>query len=55
MRPDGKISLPLINDIQAAGFTPMQLQVDITEQLRKFITDPVVDVSVLAVNSNTYT
>ena len=29
VRPDGKISLPLINDIPAAGFTPMQLQADI--------------------------
>jgi polysaccharide export outer membrane protein len=51
VRPDGKISLPLINDIQAAGFTPMQLSADITERLKKFVTDPVVDVSVLAVNS----
>lgn len=51
VRPDGKISLPLINDIQAAGFTPTQLSADITERLKKFVTDPVVDVSVLAVNS----
>jgi polysaccharide export outer membrane protein len=51
VRPDGKISLPLINDIQAAGFTPMQLSADITERLKKFVTDPVVGVSVLASNS----
>ena len=53
VRPDGKISLPLINDIQAAGFTPTQLGANITERLKngKFVTDPVVDVSVLAVNS----
>jgi polysaccharide export outer membrane protein len=51
VRPDGKISLPLINDIPAAGYTPMQLAADITARLTKFVTDPVVDVSVLAVNS----
>jgi polysaccharide export outer membrane protein len=51
VRPDGKITLPLINDIQAAGFTPMQLEADITERLKKFVTDPVVSVSLEAVNS----
>jgi polysaccharide export outer membrane protein len=51
VRPDGKISLPLINDIPAAGLTPMQLQADITQRLTKFVTDPVVNVTVLAVNS----
>lgn len=51
VRPDGKISLPLINDIMAAGFTPMQLAADITTRLTKFVADPVVNVSVLSVNS----
>ena len=51
VRPDGKISLPLVGDIPAAGRTPMQLSADITERLKKFVTDPVVDVAVLAVNS----
>jgi polysaccharide biosynthesis/export protein len=51
VRPDGKISLPLVSDIPAAGLTPMQLAADITERLKKFITDPVVEVTVLAVNS----
>jgi polysaccharide export outer membrane protein len=51
VRPDGKITLPLINDIQAAGYTPMQLEADLTARLSKFVTDPVVSVSVLAVNS----
>ena len=51
VRPDGKISLPLIDDIMAAGFTPMQLKDDITTRLTKLLTDPVVSVSVLAVNS----
>lgn len=51
VRPDGKVSLPLINDVMAAGLTPMQLAANITAQLAKFVTDPVVNVSVLAVNS----
>jgi polysaccharide export outer membrane protein len=51
VRPDGKISLPLVNDVVAAGFTPMQLAADITSRLTKFVTDPVVSVSVLTVNS----
>jgi polysaccharide export outer membrane protein len=51
VRPDGKISLPLVGDIPAAGFTPMALAADITNRLKQFVTDPVVDVSVLAVNS----
>ena len=51
VRPDGKISLPLLNDIQAAGSTPMQLTNQITEKLKKFLTDPHVTVTVTAVNS----
>ena len=51
VRPDGKISLPLMGDIAAAGFTPMQLAADIGNRLKQYVTDPVVDVSVLAVNS----
>src|SRR5579864_2211065 len=38
VRPDGKISLPLLNDVQAAGLTAAQLSVVITEGLKKFIT-----------------
>lgn len=51
VRPDGKISLPLLNDIQAAGLTPMQLTDDLTEKLKQFITDPRVTVTVSTVNS----
>jgi polysaccharide export outer membrane protein len=51
VRPDGKITLPLLNDITAAGFTPMQLEADITARLTKFINDPVVSVSLIASNS----
>lgn len=51
VRPDGKISLPLLNDVQAAGLTPMQLQEAIKEGLKKFISDPQVTVIVTQVNS----
>jgi polysaccharide export outer membrane protein len=51
VRPDGKISLPLLNDIQAAGLTPMQLQEVITQGLKKFITGPQVTVIVTQINS----
>jgi polysaccharide export outer membrane protein len=51
VRPDGKISLPLLNDVQAAGLEPMQLQAVITEGLRKFISGPQVTVIVMQINS----
>ena len=54
VRPDGKISLPLINDVQAAGLTPMQLAMTITEKLKKFIADPQVTVIVTGINSRRY-
>jgi len=51
VRPDGKISMPLLNDIQAAGLTPLQLKDAITEKLKKFIADPRVTVVVTGMNS----
>ena len=51
VRPDGKISMPLLNDVQAAGLTPMALKNDITEKLTKFISEPRVTVMVTATNS----
>jgi polysaccharide export outer membrane protein len=51
VRPDGKISLPLINDVQAAGLTADQLTSDLTDKLKKFISDPQVSVIVAQVNS----
>ena len=51
VRPDGKISLPLVNDVQAAGLTPMQLSMVITERLRKFLAEPQVTVIVTGINS----
>jgi polysaccharide export outer membrane protein len=51
VRPDGKISMPLLNDVPAAGLTPLQLKDSITEKLKKFIADPRVTVVVTAMNS----
>lgn len=51
VRPDGKISLPLLNDVQAAGLTPTQLAEEITTSLKKFVTDPQVTVIVTEINS----
>jgi polysaccharide biosynthesis/export protein len=51
VRPDGKISLPLLDDVQAAGMTPMQLGISIKEKLKKYIADPRVTVVVTAMNS----
>jgi polysaccharide export outer membrane protein len=51
VRPDGKISLPLMNDVQAAGLTPMELAASIREGLTKYITSPQVTVTVTEINS----
>jgi len=51
VRPDGKISLPLLNDVQAAGMTPMQLADSLTEKLKKYVANPRVTVVVTAINS----
>lgn len=51
VRPDGKITLPLLNDIQAAGLTPQQLAAKISDGLKKFITSPQVTVGVTEINS----
>lgn len=51
VRPDGKITLPLLNDIQAAGLTPEQLRDVIQKASEKFFQDPNVSVVVKAVNS----
>jgi polysaccharide export outer membrane protein len=51
VRPDGRISLPLLNDVQAAGLTPTQLAGSISEGLKKFITNPQVTVGVTEINS----
>jgi polysaccharide export outer membrane protein len=51
VRPDGKISLPLVNDVQAAGLTPEKLAETLTEKLKKYIADPRVTVVVTQINS----
>jgi polysaccharide biosynthesis/export protein len=51
VRPDGKISMPLLNDVQASGLTPMQLADSITDKLKKYVTDPRVTVVVTGMNS----
>ncbi len=51
VRPDGKISLPLLNDVEAAGLTPMQLADSLTEKLKKYVASPRVTVVVTQINS----
>jgi len=51
VRPDGKISLPLLNDVQAAGLTPEGLRASIVEKADKLLEDPSVSVVVKAINS----
>lgn len=51
VRPDGKISLPLINDVQASGLTPMTLREQIAQELKKFKEIPEVSVIVKEANS----
>jgi polysaccharide export outer membrane protein len=51
VRSDGKISMPLLGEVQAAGLTPSQLEQDIAGRLLKFITKPQVTVMVEQVNS----
>jgi polysaccharide export outer membrane protein len=51
VRSDGMITLPLVGDLKASGKTPMQLAKEIQEQLKKFVQDPSVTVSLMAMNS----
>jgi polysaccharide biosynthesis/export protein len=55
VRPDGKISLPLINEIQASGLTTKQLQIQIAEKLKDYIASPVVTVMVKEIKSQSVT
>ena len=54
VRPDGRISLPLVNEMPAAGSTPQELADAIAKSLAKYMTQPEVSVSVLQVNSKKY-
>jgi len=51
VRPDGKISTPLANDVQAAGLTPLQLKDVLTQALAEYVTAPDVTVMVVQMNS----
>jgi polysaccharide export outer membrane protein len=51
VRSDGKITVPLIKDVQAAGRTPDTLSFEIAEKLKKYIDEPTVTVIVEAINS----
>ena len=51
VRPDGKISLPLLNDVQAAGLTPDELRLRLEERAAKFVQDANATVMVRATNS----
>jgi polysaccharide export outer membrane protein len=51
VRPDGKVSVPLIDDVKAAGLTPVQLKDVITQELSKSVESPDVTVIVLEINS----
>jgi polysaccharide biosynthesis/export protein len=54
VRPDGKISLPLVNELQAAGLTPEGLKATIVSSLSRYINNPEVSISVGQVNSRKY-
>lgn len=55
VRRDGKISVPLVDDVQAEGLTPRELKEVLTEALAEFVTAPDVTVIVSATNSHTVT
>jgi polysaccharide export outer membrane protein len=54
VRPDGKITMPLIGDVQAADATPMQLTKSLTDLLSKYLNNPDVNVIVTDVRSKKY-
>lgn len=51
VRPDGKITLPLLKDVDAAGYTPEELTTSLTQAAAKYISQPNVTVIVKAINS----
>jgi polysaccharide export outer membrane protein len=53
VRPDGKITLPLIGDLDATGRTPIELRDVITKQLKEYMTNPVVTVIVVEATAAT--
>jgi len=51
VRPDGKITLPLLNEIEASGMTPEQLRLAVIERANRFVDDPRANVIVKEINS----
>jgi polysaccharide export outer membrane protein len=51
VRPDGRISLPLANELEASGKTAEELQKEIAERLRRYLSEPMVNVMVKQINS----
>jgi polysaccharide export outer membrane protein len=51
IRPDGKITLPLVGDMVANGLTPIELRDEIAKQLKEYITNPTVTVIVVEATS----
>lgn len=54
VRSDGKISLPLVGEVQATGQTPLQLEAEIAGKLKNYISEPEVTVMVQQVNSQKF-
>lgn len=54
VRIDGKITFPLLNDIQAAGLTPMELKAEIEKKLKVYVENPIVTVTVVNPNSKKF-
>ncbi len=55
VRPDGKITMPLIGDLQAEGLTPERLKNQIKQALSTYINNPDVTITIMAVNSKRFT
>jgi len=51
VRPDGKITMPMGNDIVASGLKPEELKAKVTEEMKKFFEDPIVTIQVKQINS----
>ncbi|HED32865.1 MAG TPA: sugar ABC transporter substrate-binding protein [Gammaproteobacteria bacterium] len=54
VRPDGKISMPLVGDVRAAGYTPAQVALAIQNKLKDYVRDPNVTIMVTGLQSHEY-
>ncbi len=54
VRPDGKITMPLIGDLQASGLTPDRLTAQLKQALSEYVKQPEITVEVIQVNSKSY-